>query len=103
MTTKRLALSAGTIGLIVSIAILTLIGFGVAGVLFTHEIDLMYVLWPWSLMLTTGWRTTVHGIALTVISVFLNCLTYSFVALLLRAGLRFVVNLIGSSHLGSIS
>ena len=95
MTTRRLVLSAGTIGLIVSIAILTLIAFGVAGVLFTHEIDLMHVLWPSSLMLTTGWRTTFHGIALTVISVFLNCLTYSVVAVLLRAGLRSAVNLIG--------
>jgi len=94
MTTRRLVLSAGTGGLIVSTAILTLIAFGVAGVLFTHEIDLMRVLWPSSLILTTGWRTTAHGITLTVISVFLNCLTYSVVAVLLRTGLRSAANLI---------
>jgi hypothetical protein len=94
MTTRQLVLSAGAIGLIVSIAILTLVAFGVAGVLFTHEIDLMHVLWPSSLMLTTGWRTTDHGIALTVISVFINCLTYAVIAVLLRAGLRSVLNLI---------
>ena len=88
MTNRRIVLSAGTIGLMVSIAILTLIALGVAGVLTIHEINLMYVLWPSSLILTTTWRTTVRGISLTVISVFLNCLTYSLIAVLLRSGLR---------------
>src|SRR3979490_845482 len=99
MTTRRLVLSAGTVGLIVSTAILTLIAFGVAGVLFTHEIDLMRVLWPSSLILTTGWRTTAHGITFSVISVSLNCLPYSVVAVLLRTGLRSAANLIrGRRH-----
>lgn len=95
MTARQLVLSAGAIGLIVSMAILTLMAFGVAGVLYVHEVDVMYGLWPSSLLLTTGWRTTVHGISLTVISVLLNCLTYSVVALLLRAGLRSLVNRTG--------
>jgi hypothetical protein len=96
MTKRRLILSAGIIGLMVSISILTLIAFGVAGVLTIHEIDLMYVLWPSSLMLTISWRTTVRGISLTVISVSLNCLTYSVIAVLLQTGVRSVVKLIES-------
>ena len=88
MTTRWLALGAGTVGLLVSLAILTLMGLGVAGVLFTSGIDLMYVLWPSSVILTTGWRTTAHGITLTIISVLLNCLTYSLIAFLLRAAFR---------------
>jgi hypothetical protein len=103
MTIRQLLLSAATIGLVVSIATLTLIGFGVAGVLTVHHIDLMYVVWPSSLILTTGWRTTVHGITLTVASVFLNCLTYSVIAVLLRASLRSVLNLIGRRYPKSMS
>jgi hypothetical protein len=95
MTTRQLVLSAGTVGLIVSVAILTLLAFGVSGILTIHDVDLMYVLWPSSLMLTTGWRTTVPGIALTVVSVFVNCLTYLVSAILLRASLRSALNLIG--------
>jgi hypothetical protein len=94
MTKPRLILIAGTIGLIVSIAILTLMAFGVAGVLTIHEIDLMYVLWPSSLILTTSWRTTARGISLTVISLFLNFSTYSVIAVLLRSGLQSILKLI---------
>jgi hypothetical protein len=94
MTERWLILSAGTIGLMVSIAILALIACGVAGVLTFREIDLMYVLWPSSLILTTSWRTTVRGITLTVIAVVLNCLTYSVIAVLLRAGLLSALKLI---------
>jgi hypothetical protein len=89
---RLLILSAGT-GLMVSVAILTLIAFGVAGVLIVHETDLMYVFWPASRMLTIGWRTTLSGITLTAVLVFLNCLTYSVIAFLLRAGLRSLVSL----------
>jgi len=93
MTNRRLILSAGTIGLLISIAILTSIAFGVAGVLTIHEVNLMYVLWPSSLILRTTWRTTGRGISITVISIFLNCLTYAVIAVLLRAGLQCVLKL----------
>src|SRR6202162_3456748 len=76
--TMRLSVSAGVVvGLMVSSAALALLAYGVAGVLTVTGIDLMYILWPASLMLTTGWRTTVPGVTLTIISVFLNCVTYS--------------------------
>ena len=95
MTTRQLVFTAGAVGLTVSVAILTLLGFGVSGVLTIRNVDLIYLLWPSSLMLTTGWRTTVPGIALTIVSVFANCLTYLVIAVLLRAILRSILNLIG--------
>ena len=95
MTTRQLVFTAGAVGLTVSVAILTLLGFGVSGVLTIRNVDLIYLLWPSSLMLTTGLRTTVPCIALTIVSVFANCLTYLVIAVLLRAILRSILNLIG--------
>ena len=40
----------------------------------------MYILWPSSLMLTSGWRSTVAGVATTLVSVGINCLLYMAVA-----------------------
>jgi hypothetical protein len=78
---SRLVLGVGAlVGLGVSIAVLTLLWFGVAGVLNVGRTDLMYVFWPSPLMLTTGWRSTAPGIATTVVSVAINCLLYTAVA-----------------------
>ena len=68
------------LGLCVSLAVLTLMWFGVSGVLNLGHTDLMYVFWPSSLMLTVGWRSTPLGIAITVVSVALNCSLYMAVA-----------------------
>src|SRR5690348_13724818 len=92
---RLLILNAGSIGLMVSMAILGLIAFGVAGVFNRGDIELMYVLWPSSVMLTTTWHTTVLGMSCTVASVFLNFLTYAAVAVLLRIGLRWILKLRG--------
>jgi hypothetical protein len=37
---------------------------------------MMYVLWPSSVMLVVGWRTTIPGIIITASSVVINCLLY---------------------------
>lgn len=80
------------VGLAVSSAVLLLMGFGVSGVLHAgYGIDLMYVLWPSSLMLVTGWRTTPTGILITVNSVALNCAMYAALALALRFAIRLCV------------
>jgi hypothetical protein len=68
------------VGFCVSLAVLALLWFGVAGVLNVGRTDLMYIFWPSSLMLTVGWRSTAHGIATTVVSVAINCLLYMAVA-----------------------
>ncbi len=94
MTTRQVILCAGTVGLIISGLILTTLAFGVSGSLTVHKIDLMYVLWPSSTILTVGWRTTARGIATTVLSVVINCLTYSGIAALLLVCIRSVVRLI---------
>ena len=55
MTTRQVAIVGGTVGLFVSGAVLVLIWFGVAGALAIGHTDLMYLLWPSSLMLTVTW------------------------------------------------
>jgi hypothetical protein len=72
----------------VSIVILTLIGFGVSGVLILGKTDLIYVLWPTSIMLTGGWGTTIRGILITISSIAFNAGMYAALSLLLRALVR---------------
>ena len=89
--TSRLILFAGAVvGFCVSMAVLALLWFGVSGVLIVGKIDLMYVFWPSSLMLTVGWRSTVYGVTTTVESVFINCLLYMVVANTLHRVVRTV-------------
>ena len=80
MTTRTALLIGAVVGLCMSLAVLTLMWFGVSGVLNVGRTDLMYVFWPSSLILTVGWRSTVPGIAITVVSVALNCSLYMAVA-----------------------
>jgi len=83
--TTRVVLSVGAIvGLLVSSAVLALMWFGVSGVLYVGHTDLMRIFWPSSVILTIGWRTTLHGIGMTAVSVALNCLLYMAVAYALR-------------------
>lgn len=93
---KRELICAFVIGLLASGAILTLMAFGVSGVLVVHKIDLMYVFWPASIILTVGWRTTFSGITTTLIAVLLNSLTYLGVAVLARATLRGILRIRGA-------
>ncbi|MGA8301604.1 MAG: hypothetical protein WB817_19130 [Terriglobales bacterium] len=67
-------------GFCIALAVLSLLWFGVAGILNVGRIDLMYILWPSSLMLTVGWHTTTRGIATAIMSVAINCLLYMAVA-----------------------
>jgi hypothetical protein len=75
------------VGLFVSGAVLVLIWFGVAGALAIGHTDLMYLLWP-SSMLTVTWDKSLIGITLTVISVALNILMYGVIAILLDKAFR---------------
>ena len=81
---KQVALVGVVVGLIVSASVLALIWFGVAGVLRSGHTDLMLLLWPSSVMLVTGWRTTVPGILITISSIAMNCVMYAGIAVLLR-------------------
>ena len=93
MTTKRVLLAGVAVGFCVSIAVLVLLWFGVAGVLNIGRTDLMYILWPSSLILTSGWRSSFVGVATTVVSVGVNCLLYMAGAY----GLYCVVRTLGRS------
>jgi hypothetical protein len=88
LTTQQAAIVGGAVGLLVSGVVLVLLRFGVAGVLRIGNTDLMYLLWPSSLMLTITWDRTLLGITLTVISVVLNFLTYGAIAALAERVLR---------------
>ena len=89
---RQVALWGGIVGIVISALILTSLAFGVSGVLKVHDIDLMYVLWPSSIILTIGWRTTVTGIATTMLSVAINFVTYAGIALILHVCLRSFVD-----------
>jgi hypothetical protein len=54
------------------------------------------VLWPSSVMLTSGWCSTVPGILITISSIAINCLLYVCVALLLRACVRLIASNVGA-------
>jgi len=58
-------------GLAISGAVLTLLWFGVAGVLHANATgtDWMHVFWPASVMLVVGWRSTIPGLMITVSAV----------------------------------
>jgi hypothetical protein len=88
LTTLRVAIVGGAAGLLVSGVVLMLLWCGVAGVLRIGHTDLMYLLWPPSLMLTITWDRTLFGIMLTVISVALNVLMYGAIAILVRKAVR---------------
>jgi hypothetical protein len=88
LTTRQVAIVGGTVGLFVSGAVLVLIWFGVAGALAIGHTDLMYLLWPSSLMLTVTWDKSLIGITLTVISVAVNIVMYGVIAILLDKAFR---------------
>ena len=90
MTTRQASLSGVIVGFCVSVAVLALLWFGVAGILIVGQTDLMQIFWPSSLMLTVDWRSTVPGVVTTVASVTINCLLYMIVAYALHRIVRIV-------------
>lgn len=90
---RTAALIGVSLGLIVCCGVLTLLWFGVAGILWIDGTNLTNIVWPSSLMLIGGWRTTLNGILTTLVSVVLNCATYAIIAVLLWTGV------VGTRHL----
>jgi len=90
---KNALIGGAVIGLIVCGGILSLLWFGVSGVLGVRGIDLMYVLWPSSVLLVVTWHSTITGVTITALAVAMNCLMYMTLALVVRASVRFVVRL----------
>lgn len=86
MSLKLTAVLGAAIGLLVSGGILVLLWCGVSGILQGGRTDLMYVLWPSSLVLVGGWHTTIVGILITICAILINCLLYAGAALVLRCG-----------------
>lgn len=97
MTTRQVLLVGGIVGLTVSSAVLALLWFGVSGVLVMGKTDLMYVFWPSSVMLVTGWRSTILGMMITASSVVINCLLYMALAYTLLRVVRLVRTLLAET------
>ena len=92
MTVRQTAAVGGAVALIVSGTVLFLLRrFGVWRLMRVGSTDLRIVLWPSSVMLTSGWCSTIPGIMTTISSVAINCLLYIVIALLLRACVRLIV------------
>ena len=90
MTTRQVLIVGGIVGLFVSSAVLALIWLGAGGVLAIGKTDLMYIIWPSSVMLVVGWRNTIPGIMITASSVVINCLLYTALAYALLRVARLV-------------
>jgi len=70
------------LGLAIPGAVLTLLWFGVAGVLHANATgtDWIKLFWLASVMLVVGWRSTIPGLMITVSAVAINCVLYMAIA-----------------------
>src|SRR5690348_3202651 len=85
MTMRQSAGLGGMVGLLVCLLLLTLLWSGVSGVINVWGTETMFVLWPTALMLTVGWSTSTTGVAITILAVILNCITYALIAVALQS------------------
>lgn len=85
MTNRQAAFVGGLVGLVAATILLTLLYF------YGVRTDLRLILWPFSVMLTTGWYCTVRGLLITIAAIAYNCLAYMGVTLLLRASVKFIL------------
>jgi hypothetical protein len=89
MTVRRTVVVAATAALVVSGTVLGLLWrFGVWEYMLLGHTDVRVIFWPSSVILTVGWGTTTRGILITLFSVFVNCVLYVGIALLLRSCIR---------------
>ena len=82
MTNRTVLFIGALLGLAISGAVLTLLWFGVAGVLHANATgtDWIKVFWLASVMLVVGWRSTIPGLMITVSAVAINCVLYMAIA-----------------------
>jgi hypothetical protein len=67
LTNRTVLLIGAFFGFAISGVVLTLLWFGVAGALHPNATgtDWMYILWPSSVMLVIGWRSTIPGVMIS--------------------------------------
>ena len=93
VTKRQVVLIGGLVGLVSPAIVLTLLYFyGVWYIMSVGHTDLRTILWPFSVMLTTGWCCTVLGLLTTLAAIAYNCLTYIWIALLLRLCVNLVAH-----------
>ena len=82
MTNRTVLFIGALLGLAIPGAVLTLLWFGVAGVLHANATgtDWIKLFWLASVMLVVGWRSTIPGLMITVSAVAINCVLYMAIA-----------------------
>lgn len=90
MTRNQAVFAGAAVGLIVSAIVLILLWLGLGFGIAVGNINITNLLWPSSIMLIRGWRSTVPGVMITMSSVAINCILYAAIAFLLRAFIRLV-------------
>lgn len=89
ITKKQAVIVGGFLGLVPPVIILALLGFyRVWYIMPIGGTDLRVIFWPFSIMLTVGWFSTVRGVLITTSAIAYNILTYAAVALILRIGIN---------------
>lgn len=85
MVMKKTIIVGGLIGLIVPIITIVILWFGLGFGISIDGINITNLLWPSSIMLIRGWRSTLPGVMITLSSIVINCLLYAGVLLLMRS------------------
>jgi len=82
LTNRTVLFIGALLGLAIPGAVLTLLWFGVAGVLHANATgtDWIKLFWLASVMLVVGWRSTIPGLMITVSAVAINCVLYMAIA-----------------------
>jgi hypothetical protein len=80
VNTRTVLLIGVIIGLTTSGVVLTLLWFGVSGVMYVGGTDLRRLFWPSSIVLVTSWRSTIPGVMITISAVVIDCLLYMAIA-----------------------
>lgn len=91
MTTTRLIVLTGALGVMVSIMLLAFLHRGGTGILIlSDDVDLFFILWPAAVELRVHWASTLSNLILTAFLIALNGATYSAVGLGIRQLFRLI-------------
>jgi hypothetical protein len=84
MTTRRVLLIGSIGGFVVPAIALALLSSGLPSDFMAGDLNLTRLLWPSYVMLVVGWRSTIPGMMITILSVVTNCLLYMALAYIIR-------------------
>jgi hypothetical protein len=99
MSTRQTAIIASAVALIVCGTFLDLLwSYGIWEIMLFGKTDVRVILWPSSIMMTVGWRSTTAGITMTISSIAINCILYIGITLLLRRCFQWIAGFNRTEH-----